>query len=169
MLVPLPSLLFWWESCDLDCVPKWAAPFCWCISPFETLKIAKFYICPTKKDLHTYKIIAGHRHQGRYRRHRHSGILYLSLVPEHSGTKMGPLNLVPDWFRHQHSFLNTVPDAGQSSIPAFTKSVQRWKWLRPARPYTAAAGVKWALWCWKIKSKCWNAEKKLVHHRHFYR
>ncbi len=34
--------------------------------------------------------------------HRHSGILYLSPVPEHSGTGLDPLIPVPDWFRHRH-------------------------------------------------------------------
>ncbi len=34
--------------------------------------------------------------------HRHSGILYLSPVPEHSGTGLGPFIPVPDWFQHQH-------------------------------------------------------------------
>ncbi len=37
-----------------------------------------------------------------YCNHRHSSILYLSQVPEHSGTRLGTLISVPDWFRHQH-------------------------------------------------------------------
>ncbi len=55
------------------------------------------------------------------RRHRHSGILYLSPVPEHSGTGLGPYfstGLVP-----ASAFLFIpVPDwrdAGQSDVPAF--------------------------------------------------
>ncbi len=46
--------------------------------------------------------IARHRNQGRCRRHRHCGILYLSPVPDHSGTGLGPLIPVPDWFRHRN-------------------------------------------------------------------
>ncbi len=52
--------------------------------------------------------IDGHRDRGRCRRHRHSGILYLCPVPEHSGTGLVPASaflfiLVPD-----------LLDAGQS-------------------------------------------------------
>jgi len=36
--------------------------------------------------------IAGHRHRGRCRRHRHSGILYLSRVPEDSGAGLVSLS-----------------------------------------------------------------------------
>jgi hypothetical protein len=36
--------------------------------------------------------------------HRHSGILYFSPVPEHSGTGLGPLIPVPDWFWHRNFF-----------------------------------------------------------------
>jgi hypothetical protein len=46
--------------------------------------------------------IAGHRHRGRCRRHRHFGILYLSPVPDYSGSGLGPLIPVSDWFRHPH-------------------------------------------------------------------
>ncbi len=46
-------------------------------------------------------IIAGHRHQGRCRWHRHSGIPQLSPVPEHSGTELGFLITVPGLFRHK--------------------------------------------------------------------
>ncbi len=46
--------------------------------------------------------IAGHRPWVRCRRHRYSGILYLSPVTEHSDTGLGPLNPVPNWFHHQH-------------------------------------------------------------------
>ncbi len=48
--------------------------------------------------------IAEHRHQNRCRRHRHSGILYLSPVPEHSGTGLGTLILIPNCFRPFCSF-----------------------------------------------------------------
>jgi hypothetical protein len=33
-----------------------------------------------------------------------AGIRHLSTVPEHSGTGLGPLIPVPDWFRHLHYF-----------------------------------------------------------------
>jgi hypothetical protein len=46
--------------------------------------------------------IAGHRDRGRCRRHRHSGILYLSPVPQHFGTGLGPLIPVPNWSQHRH-------------------------------------------------------------------
>ncbi len=36
------------------------------------------------------------------RRHQHSGILYLSPVPEHSGTRLCPLTPVPDRFQYQN-------------------------------------------------------------------
>ncbi len=35
-------------------------------------------------DACLHKVIPGHWHRGRWRRNRHSGILYLSPVPEHS-------------------------------------------------------------------------------------
>ncbi len=71
--------------------------------------------------------------------HRHSGILYLSPVPEHSGTGLVQASAflcipVPDWV-----------DAGQSDIPAFKKGVH------PARPYS---------WRWKgtclAHPNCWT-------------
>ncbi len=52
---------------------------------------AHHYICTTS--------IAGHRHRGRCRRHRFSGILYLNPVPEHSDTELGPFIEVSNWFR----------------------------------------------------------------------
>ncbi len=48
--------------------------------------------------------IAGHRHWGRCRRHRHSGNQYLNPEPEHSGTGLEFLIPVPNWFRHFCSF-----------------------------------------------------------------
>ncbi len=65
-----------------------------------------------------------HRYRGRCRRHRHSGILYLSPVPEHSGTGLGSLLPVPDWFRQRHFLFIPVPDwldAGHSDILAIQK------------------------------------------------
>ncbi len=52
---------------------------------------------PYLTDLYEYgrTTIAGHRH-------RHFGIHHLILVLENSGTGMGLLIPVPDWFRHQH-------------------------------------------------------------------
>ena len=63
-------------------------------------------ICKLKKLARTKVIwglvgIAGHRHRGRCRRHRHSGIMYLSPVQKHSGTGLYPLIPVPNWFRHR--------------------------------------------------------------------
>jgi hypothetical protein len=55
-------------------------------------------------ELSCAKIIAGHRHRGRCRRYRHSGIHHLSLVLEHSGTGLGLRITVLDWFRHRHFF-----------------------------------------------------------------
>ena len=46
--------------------------------------------------------IAGHRHRGLCRRHRHFGIWHLSPVPEHAGTGLDPLIPVPDSSRHRH-------------------------------------------------------------------
>ncbi len=105
--------------------------------------------------------IAGHRHRGRCRRHRHSGILYLSPPQEHSGTGLGgspysgtglvPASAflfipVPDWL-----------DVGQSDIPAFKKGVH------PARPYC------W--WWWKgypcsARPNCrlWKVQKRFKMH-----
>ncbi len=81
--------------------------------PFYLLFIASVYLP-----------IAGHRYRGRCRRHRHSGILYLSPVPSipipdwasYSGTGLVPASEflfipVPDWLY-----------AGQSDIPAFKKA-----------------------------------------------
>ncbi len=51
------------------------------------------------------KRIAGHRHRRRCRRHRHSVTLYLSPVTEHSGTGLGPLIPVPEWFRQRQQLL----------------------------------------------------------------
>jgi hypothetical protein len=56
--------------------------------------------------------IAGHQHRARCHRHRHSGIRYLSLVPERSIP-------VPKWVRASAFFYIPVPDlphAGQSGI-----------------------------------------------------
>jgi hypothetical protein len=69
--------------------------------------------------------IAGHWHRGRCCRHWHSGILYFSTVPEHSGTRLSPLILVRNCFRHQHFCTfryRTDRDAGPSSIPALIKT-----------------------------------------------
>ncbi len=48
---------------------------------------------------------------------------HLSPDLEHSGTGLGPIILVPDWFRHRHfcSFRKRWPDAGQSGIQAFKR------------------------------------------------
>ncbi len=108
--------------------------------------------------------IAGHLHQGRCRRHQHSGILYLSPVPEHSGTGLGPRGIglvpvsaflfipVPDW-----------QDAGKSNILAFKKGIHparlyywRCKERHPACPY---------FWLWKVihpaRPFCWL--RKWIH------
>jgi hypothetical protein len=59
---------------------------------------------------------AGHRHRGRCRFHRHSGILYLSPVPEHSGTGLGFLiRLSTSSVRHRHS---GIPASGSVISPA---------------------------------------------------
>jgi hypothetical protein len=66
---------------------------------------------PRLKTLKLLMFVAGHRQ---------SGVQYLSPVPEHSGTGLGPSNPVPDWFRHHHFFI-PVPkglDVGYSDIPA---------------------------------------------------
>jgi hypothetical protein len=90
----------------------------------------------------TGMITAGHRNRGRCRRRRHSGVLYLSPVPEHFGTGMGTLITVPDWFRHPHFFsfryrTDWMPEVGD--ILPFKKVVHPacpycwlWKWIHPA-------------------------------------
>ncbi len=50
------------------------------------------------------------RHRGRCRRNRHSDILCLSPVPEHSGTGLGLLIPVPNWFRHRRFLFIPVPE-----------------------------------------------------------
>jgi hypothetical protein len=49
--------------------------------------------------------------------------LYHSLLAEHSGTWLGPLITLPDWFRHRHfcSFRSDWLDAGKFDILAFKK------------------------------------------------
>ncbi len=68
--------------------------------------------------------------------HRHSGILYLSPVPEHSGTGLVPASEfmfipVPDWL-----------DAEQSDIPAFRKKLLVVVIGYPVHIQTAGSG-KW--------------------------
>ncbi len=88
--------------------------------------------------------IAGHRH-------RHSGIQHLSPVPEHSGTGLGPLVPVQDWFRHLHYFSFLDQTDRMPDILAFKNerctpcaSILYWWWTgrQSARP--------WTFWCWQI-------------------
>jgi hypothetical protein len=46
--------------------------------------------------------IAGHRHRDQCRRLRHSDILHISPILEHSGTGLGPLIPMPDCSQHWH-------------------------------------------------------------------
>jgi hypothetical protein len=64
--------------------------------------------------------------------HRHSGIRHLSSVPDQSGTGLGLLIPVVDWFR-QHPFsmpAPDLPDAERSSIPAFKDNEIKYDRLR---------------------------------------
>jgi hypothetical protein len=71
------------------------------------------------------------------------------LTPQ-SGTealryRSGSPYSVPDRFRHRHFFIPVLdcPDARQTVIPAFAKTVRRKKGVHPARPqllYTADGG-----------------------------
>ncbi len=61
--------------------------------------------------------IPGHRHQGQCRRHRNSGIQYLSPVSEHSCTGLGPLIHLQDWYFCSFRYwTDQMPD-----IPSFKK------------------------------------------------
>ncbi len=119
--------------------------------------------------------IAGHRHQERCRRHRNSSI---SARTAAFGFRIGPSRglvaasaflffLVLDWLDAEQSgnketFLNVERNK------TCTSNCRRWKGIYPARPYTAAGGVKLTIWCYKIISKRRNDGKKLVRHRHFF-
>jgi hypothetical protein len=73
--------------------------------------------------------IARHRHLDQCRRHRHSGIGYLSPVPKHSGTGLVPRISVPDWFRHRHfcSFwYRTDRNTGCRTVRHYKNTLQ-WK------------------------------------------
>ncbi len=85
--------------------------------------------------------IAGHRHRGRCRRHRRSGILYLVPVLEHSGIKLGPLIPVPDWIRHQHFCLFRYLSDWMPDSPKF----RHLKKGNALHIHTAADGVILAL------------------------
>ncbi len=80
-------------------------------------------IAPTKAYPGCPATIAGHRRRVRCRRHRHSGTRYFSPVPEHSGTGLGPLIPVLDWFRHRHFCSFRYRTDWMPSIPAFKKGV----------------------------------------------
>ncbi len=143
-------------------------------------------------------IIAGHRHRVRCRRHRHSGILYLIPVPEHSGTGLGPLTPVPDWvplLRYRTGSASEllfipVPNwlhAGQSDIPAFKKDVggggeretQCTSKLLVVESNTPCTSTNSCWWCYSCNMydiensydicKCWNAGVMLIRHWHFFR
>ncbi len=115
--------------------------------------------------------LAGHRHRVQCRRHRHSGILHLSPVPEHSVTGLGPLISVKDCPRHRHfnSFRNQTDLMPYSPTSRHLKKVKKdtpctslltslkrdtpcmsivhslhcfWRrWIHPARPYCTDEGV----------------------------
>jgi hypothetical protein len=129
------------------------------------------------------KIIAGHRHRGRCRRHRHSGILCLRPLPEHSRIGLGTLIPVPDWFRHRHfcSFryrTDWMPDSPTFrhlkkgyTLHVYTAGGRKGHTLNVHRQLLMVlfllndneksyvnAGM----------SECRNAGEKLVRHRHFF-
>jgi hypothetical protein len=101
-----------------------------------------------------------HQHRGRCCRHRHSGILYLSPVPEHSGTGLGPLISEPNWFRHRNFCLfryrtDWMPD-GQTfkeklllvvvkGIPVHVQTAGSGKWYNP---YTSIDSCWWFYSCY---------------------
>ncbi len=130
------------------------------------------------RDFICVKTIAGHRHRGRCRRHRHSGILYLSPVPEHFGTGLSPLIPVPNWFRHRHFCSFRYRTAWMPDSPTFrhlkkghvrTASVGGGERDTHAVHVQTAGSEKYkiystftsdgvipATWYWKIIFKCRN-------------
>jgi hypothetical protein len=96
--------------------------------------------------------IAGHRHRGPCRRHLQYGILYLSLVLEHSGTGLGPLIPVPDWFRHQNFFHSGIGLTGCRTV-RHLKSCCCW-WWKGCPVQTQTAEVESDTSCTSIDS-CW--------------
>jgi hypothetical protein len=85
--------------------------------------------------------IAGHRHRSRCSRHRHSDILYLSPVPEHSGTGLGPLIPVTYWLWHRNfcSFryrTDRMPDS-----PTFR--LWWWWWWKGNPVHVQTGSGKW--------------------------
>ncbi len=100
-----------------------------------------------------------------------TGIRHLSPVQEHSGTGLGTLIPVPDKFRHRHHFSFGYRTNQMPGSPAFQHYQKLCtillveNWIHPSSPYTAAGGVQ--LCFVMLISKCWNAKKKLVRHRHF--
>ncbi len=102
---------------------------------------------------------------------------------------------VPYCFRHLHSFSLRYGTDWMPENSAFriTKTERKVKGGHPARPYCwwwrdtlqiyntngrqeyilhvnsirHGGGTTLTLWCWKIISKCRNAVKKLLGHRHF--
>ncbi len=114
-------------------------------------------LCVVEHILNT----AGHRHRGRSRRHRHSGILYLSPVP--------------DWvplFRYRTGsgiriFVHSGTGlTGQSDIPAFQKAVvgggeretQCTSKLQVAESDTPFTSIDSCWWCYS----CYIILKNLV-------
>ncbi len=119
-----------------------------------------FTIVFYEKDI-SYRYIAwigGHWHRGRCRRHRHSSTRYLSPLPKHSGTGLGPLIPVPDWvhlLRYRIGsgiglYFIQVPDwpnAGQSGILAFEKHFTKINRITYSlHVHTGRAGLGCTLW-----------------------
>jgi hypothetical protein len=128
---------------------------------------------------------AGHRHRGWCRRHWHSGILYLSPVPKHSGTELGPLIPKPDWFRHRIfcSFryrTDWMPDSPTFRHLKKLLHIRCWWKGYPVHFQTAGSGKWYTLHVhrqllmvlfllYDIENSYVNAGEKLVRHRHFFR
>ncbi len=118
--------------------------------------------------------------------HRHSGILYVSQVLEHSSTRLGSLIPVPDWFRHRDFCSLRYQTDWMPDSPTFRhlKSCWWWWWKRdPVYDQTAGNGNWYTLHfhrqllmviflLYDIKKSYVNArmpEKKVVRHWHFFR
>ncbi len=106
---------------------------------------------------------------------------HLSPVPEHSGTGLGLITLVPNGIciifhsgtrltgcrtvRHYSIYKTCTKSERRTSVAIASPYCWWLTGIHPARPQTAGGGFKLTLWWWQIISKCRNARKKSVRHR----